>query len=94
MPCAICGDKDDIEIDHIVPIAKGGTNDRENLQPLCFQCHRRKGNKLGRSNHELSALYEADKEMHHLRNGYRLATRYMNPYDGPSFHEWRAKNAK
>jgi 5-methylcytosine-specific restriction protein A len=28
------------EIDHIVPLAKGGTNDRENLRGLCKDCHR------------------------------------------------------
>lgn len=27
------------EIDHITPLYKGGTDDRENLQPLCTKCH-------------------------------------------------------
>ena len=27
------------EVDHIVPLADGGTNRRENLQPLCHECH-------------------------------------------------------
>jgi len=30
------------EVDHIVPLASGGTNDLENLQPLCHSCHSRK----------------------------------------------------
>ena len=30
------------EVDHIVPLAAGGTNDFENLQPLCHECHSRK----------------------------------------------------
>jgi len=30
------------EVDHIVPLRAGGTNDAENLQALCKSCHSRK----------------------------------------------------
>ena len=43
--CAICkNSKSDIkfEIDHIKPLASGGTNDITNLQPLCKSCHKEK----------------------------------------------------
>ena len=30
------------EIDHIIPLADGGTNVDANLQPLCLRCHREK----------------------------------------------------
>lgn len=30
------------EVDHIVPLTASGTNDWENLQPLCHECHSRK----------------------------------------------------
>jgi len=39
--CAMCG-APATHVDHIVPLADGGTNDRENLQPLCHSCHTRK----------------------------------------------------
>jgi 5-methylcytosine-specific restriction protein A len=30
------------EVDHIVPLEQGGTNERSNLQGLCHSCHSRK----------------------------------------------------
>ena len=29
----------EMQIDHIVPLATGGTNDSDNLQALCKKCH-------------------------------------------------------
>jgi 5-methylcytosine-specific restriction endonuclease McrA len=28
------------EVDHIQPLHKGGTDDMDNLQPLCSDCHK------------------------------------------------------
>lgn len=35
-----------LEIDHIIPIAKGGLTQENNLQTLCWKCNRNKGAKL------------------------------------------------
>lgn len=35
-----------LEIDHIVPVSKGGLTTEENLQTLCWRCNRSKGAKL------------------------------------------------
>ena len=47
--CQICGatvkDGAKLEIDHIIPYSKGGTNDESNLQVLCQQCNREKHNR-------------------------------------------------
>lgn len=46
--CQLCGagPKDDVlEIDHIVPRSKGGSNDPGNLQVLCSRCNRGKSNR-------------------------------------------------
>jgi 5-methylcytosine-specific restriction endonuclease McrA len=50
-----------LEIDHIVPVAKGGSGDDEsNLQTLCWRCNRKKGK--NRTNDEVRAMidYELD----------------------------------
>ena len=35
-----------LEIDHIVPVSKGGLTTLDNLQTLCWKCNRTKSNKL------------------------------------------------
>jgi 5-methylcytosine-specific restriction endonuclease McrA len=37
--CAACGNKENTELHHIIPIAAGGTNDNFNLIYLCHDCH-------------------------------------------------------
>lgn len=45
--CRICGVTAEagarLEVDHKVPVAKGGSNEIENLWALCFECNRGKG---------------------------------------------------
>jgi 5-methylcytosine-specific restriction protein A len=36
------------EVDHIIPKARGGTDDLDNLQPICDACHARKSAAEGR----------------------------------------------
>ena len=45
-PCAYCGAEDRIEVDHVVPIARGGDHDEMNLVPACRSCNASKGKKL------------------------------------------------
>lgn len=40
--CAYCG-RMATEIDHIVPVNRGGTGDKDNLVPACRRCNARKG---------------------------------------------------
>lgn len=50
--CKFCGNSTDkepnllLEIDHIVPVAKGGCTVEDNLQTLCWKCNRQKSDKL------------------------------------------------
>ena len=43
--CNHCGKdiRDENHVDHILPLAKGGSNDMDNLQLLCPPCNLRKG---------------------------------------------------
>ena len=43
--CGASGKEAKLEIDHIIPISKGGTHKESNLQTLCFPCNRGKSNK-------------------------------------------------
>lgn len=48
--CCMCGrgaaDGVKLEVDHKIPIAKGGTTTEENLWTLCFDCNRGKSDKV------------------------------------------------
>lgn len=49
--CNCCISIDDernllLEIDHIIPLSKGGISTEENLQTLCWRCNRTKGAKI------------------------------------------------
>ncbi len=50
--CKLCGNSTHkepnllLEIDHIIPVAKGGLTEESNLQTLCWKCNRKKSDKL------------------------------------------------
>ncbi|WP_420869110.1 HNH endonuclease [Citrobacter meridianamericanus] len=41
--CKHCGTNEDLTIDHIKPVSRGGDHEDENLQTLCRTCNCRKG---------------------------------------------------
>lgn len=44
--CLCCGRADvKLTVDHVIPVAKGGTSNIENIQPLCQACNTRKKDK-------------------------------------------------
>ena len=44
-PCVVCSSFKNIELDHVVPVSRGGRHSEGNLQPLCRSCNRSKSNK-------------------------------------------------
>ncbi|MDV8000754.1 HNH endonuclease [Rhodococcus sp. IEGM 1408] len=64
--CVQCRSTEHLEADHITPVAKGGTDDLENLRTLCRRCHRKvtaaKGGSAPRSravDHDLIDMSES-----------------------------------
>lgn len=44
--CSICRSTEKLQLDHIIPVSKGGLNDPANIQVLCQRCNAIKSNKL------------------------------------------------
>ena len=45
--CQVCGADENLTIDHLIPISKGGTDDLDNLLTMCGRCNFSKGAKIG-----------------------------------------------
>lgn len=44
--CVNCSSIENLEVDHVIPVSKGGNSDISNLQILCRRCNREKGSKF------------------------------------------------
>ena len=44
--CRRCGTVENVSIDHILPLSRGGTDDLDNLQFLCRSCNSKKGTRV------------------------------------------------
>lgn len=44
--CVNCGATKDLQFDHIIPLARGGANTKENIQILCRACNSRKSDEI------------------------------------------------
>ncbi len=44
--CVQCGSEEDLQFDHLIPVARGGGNAAENIQILCGTCNRAKSDHI------------------------------------------------
>ena len=45
LECGASNQDTSLEVDHIIPVSQGGTDELKNLQTLCMQCNRTKSNR-------------------------------------------------
>ncbi len=69
--CSACGvgwneNEDNLTMDHIIPVAMGGSGHKNNMQVMCESCNQKKGNRIKR-------FYPADLK---VSIGDRLRERY------------------
>jgi hypothetical protein len=85
MPCAVCGLPYFICVDHVVPVACGGSNDESNLQPLCRWCNGAKGHRL--TNRDIAREIAKRGLYHFTRGVHWWHTRHENCYGGTTESE-------
>ena len=55
--CVYCGSKNNLSIDHRIPLSKGGTNNSANIQVLCLDCNKKKGKSMMPKYYPISKIY-------------------------------------
>lgn len=94
--CQICGlsNREEpnllLEIDHIIPIAKGGMTTEDNLQTLCWRCNRSKGSKIIPFNNKDIIENEKDSE----EKVSVVSNNILNKDNNVGIEEHREKNIK
>jgi len=77
--CGSCPPSVVLEIDHIHPVAKGGTNNINNLVTSCFECNRGKSkNELNQIPSSLAENIERMKEKEAQYKAFRKMTERLN----------------
>lgn len=68
--CVLCNSREQLTIDHIIPISEGGTNEAENLRTLCKGCNVMKANKPPRHKAWFNLLFSR-KSIYEFKNEIR-----------------------
>lgn len=71
--CLKCGSAERISVDHVIPLAMGGSNQPTNLQPLCTSCNSRKGSRS-------MADYRTKKQIAKIMDAFQIKTPLRSAY--------------
>ena len=77
--CQYCGKSAPsvvLEVDHIEPVSKGGTNDILNLVTSCFDCNRGKSDKKLSEHNELDKQLDQLKELNERKNQIEMMLKW------------------
>ena len=77
--CQYCGESAPnviLEVDHIEPVSKGGTNDILNLVTSCFDCNRGKSDKKLSEHNELDKQLDQLKELNERKNQIEMMLKW------------------
>lgn len=54
--CVLCGCKENVQIEHFIPIKKGGINSFKNCYLICRNCHKHKGTLMPQNYYTINVL--------------------------------------
>jgi len=60
--CCYCGQKLKLAMEHLIPVAKGGSYNQQNIVPACGSCNSSKGTKPFHSWYESYKFYSKERE--------------------------------
>lgn len=85
--CRNCGTHCDLTVDHIVPLARGGTDDLDNLQTLCRSCNSRKGASVSLEAEVLRMTRPERVAYLQSRGWHRVSARGVQSWRSPDEHD-------
>ena len=89
--CAYCGktiEYEDMQIDHVVPRRRGGTDEIDNLNPSCRRCnHYKRAKSVEQYRNLLVSLHERVQKLYicKVAEDYGIIT--VKPWDGRFYFE-------
>lgn len=80
--CGTTGADAELEIDHIIPISKGGSNHISNLTTACRKCNQKKGNGMGFRVQSIGANQQGNSDIRDEVNSQGLIGLFVHRLDG------------